>query len=214
MTSAEQIIDRHPVLFHMAEDGAWPSIRERGLLPTSALLDLFKVEGDERMLLERRQRRTKVALRDPVIGSVVIRDQKPLPETKLATCLLDGLTPAEWYVMLNQRVFFWLTPKRLETLLQARAYRSEPQTVITVDTAALLERHGDRVELSPINSGSVMPMARPRGLATFRSMADYDRDEIAELSVKAGVPDISELALRVERREPGGTRTVIYEGSK
>ena len=213
MTTVEDLIERHPYLFHMAEDGAWPSIRERGLLTTSALLDLYKVEGETRDLVQRTQRKTKVPLHDPELGSVMIRDQKPLPETKLATCLVDGLSTADWYVMLNERVFFWLTPKRLETLLQARAYRSEPQTVITVDTAALLERHHDRVELSPINSGSVMPMARPRGLATFRSIADYDRPEIAELSVKGGIPDISELAVRVERREPGGTRTVLFETS-
>ena len=82
--------------------------------------------------------------------------------------------------------------------------------MITIDTAELIERYGDRVELSPINSGSVMPMARPRRLATFRSIAAYDRPEIAELSVKGGMPDILELTVRVERREPGGARTVLY----
>jgi hypothetical protein len=210
VTTVERLIERHPQLYHMAEDGAWPSIMERGLLPTSMLLDLFGVNGQERAQVEREQRRQKVALNDPAIGSFVVRDQKPLPESKLATCLLDGLTPADWYAILNERVFFWLTPKRLETLLRARAYRSEPQTLITVDTAELLERHHNRVELSPINSGAVMPIARPRGLATFRSIADYDRDEIAELSVKGGVPDIFELTVMVERREPGGARTLLY----
>jgi hypothetical protein len=211
MATIEHLLEKHPLLFHMAEDGAWPSIRERGLMTTSALLDLFGIEGEERELVERGQRRRKVTLQRAGLGSIVVRDQKPLPQAKLQGCLNDGLTAPEWYGMLNERVFFWLTPKRLETLLQARAYRSEPQTVITVDTAALFERHGDRVRLSPINSGSVMPMARPRGLETFRSIGDYDRPEIAELSVKDGVPDVSELAVRVERRLPGGARTLLYE---
>ena len=210
MSSADQIIERHPLLFHMAEDGAWPSIMKRGLMTTSGLLDLFDITGEQRESIERRQRRSKVRLHNPSLGSVVIRDQRPLPDSKLATCLLDGLKTADWYAMLNERVFFWLTTRRLETLLQARAYRSEPQTVIAVDTAQLLKRHGDRVELSPINSGSVMPMARPRGLATFQSVTDYDRKEIAELAVKGGVPDISEIATRVERRVPGGMRTVLF----
>ncbi len=210
MTTVEALVELHPNLFHMAEDGAWPSIKERGLLTTSALLDLFNIGGDDRERLERRQRRSKVRLDDPSIGSVVIRDQKPLPESKLASCLQDGLSPADWYGMLNERVFFWLTSKRLETLLHARAYRSEPQTLITVDTAALVDRHRGRVELSPINSGAAMPIARPRGLSTFLPIAEYDREQIAELSVKGGVPDIAELAVLVERRTPDGVRTVLY----
>jgi hypothetical protein len=48
----ERLASRYPVLFHMAEDGSWESIRERGLLSTSALLDLFEVEAEERFAIE------------------------------------------------------------------------------------------------------------------------------------------------------------------
>jgi hypothetical protein len=48
----ERLASRYPVLFHMAEDGSWESIRERGLLSTSALLDLFEVEAEERFASE------------------------------------------------------------------------------------------------------------------------------------------------------------------
>jgi hypothetical protein len=34
-----QLVTDNPVLFHMAERGSWDSIREHGLLSTSALLD-------------------------------------------------------------------------------------------------------------------------------------------------------------------------------
>lgn len=46
------IAERWPRLFHMAEAGSWPMIREHGLLSTSALLDLFGVVGSNRDVIE------------------------------------------------------------------------------------------------------------------------------------------------------------------
>jgi hypothetical protein len=43
-------------LFHVAEAGSWPRIRDHGLLSTSALLDRFGVQGMEREVLEMRHR--------------------------------------------------------------------------------------------------------------------------------------------------------------
>jgi hypothetical protein len=209
----EELTDRFPRLYHMAEDGSWPSIAARGLLSTSALLDLYGIEGAERDTIERQRRRDKVRLDDPILGPVIIRDQKPLPESRLATCLEDGLTPADWYSTLNGRVFFWLTETRLETLLAARAYRSEPQTVLIVDTAEVIARYASEVELSPINSGAVMPIARPRGRSTFLPIKEYERPNVAELCVLRAIPDIAELVIRVERRSPTGDRTVLFARS-
>ncbi|HEV2742180.1 MAG TPA: hypothetical protein VGV91_03395 [Rubrobacter sp.] len=42
---ARQLAARHPVLYHMAEDGSRESIQRLGLLSTSALLDRFEVGG-------------------------------------------------------------------------------------------------------------------------------------------------------------------------
>jgi hypothetical protein len=44
------------VLYHMAEDGSWESIRQIGLLSTSALLDRFEVEGERRYAIESTRR--------------------------------------------------------------------------------------------------------------------------------------------------------------
>jgi hypothetical protein len=210
----ERLSERYPELFHMAEDGSWPSIRRGGLLSTSAILDRLAVAESERARLERMRRPEKVRLVDPELGVIVLRDQKPLPEAKLAGCLLDGLTTAEWYQLLNARVFFWPTEQRLTTLLQARAYRGEAKIVLVVDTAALLQRHGQRVELSAINSGTVMPIARPRGLQTFLGLDAYERDEVAELAVLHSVPDIVEVVLRVERRTPDGRVATLFDSAR
>jgi hypothetical protein len=195
----------------MAEDGSWPSIVERGLLSTEALLDLYGITGPSRDAIQRQWRREKVTLDDPRLGRVVVRDQKPLPDSKLASCLQDDLAPADWYELLNARVFFWMTERRLETLLQARAYRKDPQTVITLDTGILIERYADKVELSPINSGAVMPIATARGRSTFALLGEYTRRHAVELCLPYAVPDALDFVVRAERRVPGEKPEILFE---
>jgi hypothetical protein len=203
----EQLASRHPVLYHMAESGSWPSIRKHGLLGTSALLDLFGIEGDARRAIESSHRSESVVLRHPIHGEVVIRDQKPLSEAKLRGCLVD-MEPSEWYETLNNRVFFWLTRDRLATLLGARAYRGRSHTVLAIETARLLDRHLERVTLSPINSGSTVYVPVSRGRETFVSLHSYPdawwrKRRLAELAVGYSVPDASDFVLSVEEWEGG-----------
>ena len=44
--------ERYPRLWHMAEVENWELIQRRGLLSTSALLDLFQYEGAKREAIE------------------------------------------------------------------------------------------------------------------------------------------------------------------
>jgi hypothetical protein len=211
----------YPRLFHMAEAGAWPGIHRHGLLSTSVLLDLFEVGGPLRESLERRQRPECVTVSHPRHGSAVIRDQKPMDDRGLLRSLRDGLTPADWYALLNGRVFFWVSEHRLEKLLGARAYRGRLQTVLTLDTAALLARHAPRVTLSPINSGATKPVPQPRGRDTFLPLGDYPfeawrkkrgkTDIVVELAVAHSVPDVVDCVLRVEERQFGKKHSVLWE---
>jgi hypothetical protein len=215
-----ELIEHFPRLFHMAAAGSWPSIRAHGLLSTSALLDLFEVTGEDRIAVESRRRPDSVQLHHRLHGDAVIRDNKPLSDRKLAACL-DDMEPSAFYCLLNTRVFFWLTEDRLETLLGARAYRDEDQTIITVDTARLLARQAEEVTLSAINSGSTVYAPQRRGSATFKRIEDYDFDglrrrrgrskAVAELAVDRSVPDIESVALRAELQHAGGTRELLWE---
>jgi hypothetical protein len=199
----------------MAQDGAWDSISERGLLSTTALLDLFEVNCEERRQIESCHRPKSVTITHPVHGSAVIRDQKPMHESALLKCLQD-MTPREWYELLNRKSFFWVTEERVRQLLAARLYRNSTHTVITVDTASLLTAHEQRIALSPINSGSTLYNPRPRGAETFLPLGDYpfeDRKKraglqraVAELAIDYSVPDVGQHVIRVERRK--GTRIV------
>jgi hypothetical protein len=196
----DEFADRYPTVFHVAAPGAWPAIAEHGLLSTSALLDLYEVPPEERLELEERRRESTHTVTHAVHGSAVLRDQIPLSEAKLAACL-DDMTVPEWIRLLKGRVFFWLSRQRLKDLLGAKAYRDQDHEVITFDTRKLLARHGDRVELSPINSGSTLFNAAKRGSRTFRPLGIYDvleKRAPVELTVLHSVPDAKDLAQRVE----------------
>jgi hypothetical protein len=203
----DELIEYYPRLYHMAEDGSWPSISRHGLLSTERLIDLYEVPEPQRTTLLTRHRPNSVPLTHPRHGNAVIRDQKPLQITKLQQLLTD-MTVTQWIRLLNSHVFFWLHPERLTTLLNARAYRSRPHVVLTVDTRSLINAHADRIRLSPINSGAAAYLNGHRGSATFQPIAAYQHPRsrvrparhVAELAVAQQVPDIVDHTLRVERR--------------
>ena len=46
--ATERLVSRHPRLFHATEEGSWDAIGKRGLLSTTALLDLSAVVPSSR----------------------------------------------------------------------------------------------------------------------------------------------------------------------
>lgn len=200
MSSTERFILRYPELYHMAETGTWRSIQQRGLLSATALLDLFEIDGPERVAIESEWRETSVPIHHPVHGTAVIRDQKPMRPEWL-TKVLVGVNPQQWYELLNRKTFFFPTRDRLNRLLKAPPYRNRPHDVITVDTRALVERYSGRITLSHINSGFARFGQGLRCIGTFRSIHAYalvhGRREIAELAVDYNVPDIADIAISV-----------------
>jgi hypothetical protein len=220
MTS-EELIEHFPVLYHVAARDSWPSIAANGLLSTSAILDRLDVEHEQRRTIEERQRPESVVLVGPDRDRFVIRDQKPLHDGKLAGCLQDDLTVTEWHLILNRKVFFWVRPHRFERLLAARAYRAVRHTIISVDTARLVEQYEEQIRLSPMNSGSTSPMAHPRGRDTFRRISCYPfqerrrsrglQDAIAELTVEYEVADVDLLTTQVKEVGGGSETAVLWE---
>jgi hypothetical protein len=207
----QEFVDLYPRLYHAAHVDAWPSIEAHGLLSTTALLDLFEICGFERVFIESTRRPESVIIEHPRYGQAVIRDNKPITDSQLARCL-TGMAPADYYRLLNQRVFFWPTTERLENHLGARLNRHDFQLVLTVDTAALLGHNSERIRLSPINSGATFRRAAPRGPATFVPIADYDftarrrlrglAGALAEVTIEHRVVDLSAALIEVEKLRP------------
>ena len=202
MANQEEIIARHPLLYHMAEAGKWENIQRHGLLSTVALLRLFEVSEPQRSAIGSRYRGSRAVIRHGDYGCAVIREQTPMPPGKLGLALTD-MEPSEWYQLLNGKVFFWSTESRLVSFLQAKSHRDRPHDVLTVCTRSLVVQHAAETTLSPINSGTVRMPTHRRGSNTFQTIADYTcktkRECFAELAVEGGVTDIERHTLSVDR---------------
>jgi hypothetical protein len=198
-----------PTLYHMAELGSWPSIRATGLLSTSALLDSYGVSGEQRLEIEAQRRSSSATLSQPGRNSATIRDQLPMDDSGLRRCLRDGLTPNDWYRLLNSKVFFWLSRDRLIRLLRAGAYRMQEHDVLELDAKPLIDAYREKISLSPINSGCTKPFPTPRGNSTFLGIADYPYshwktkrkrgERVVEIAIDYGVPDIAKFVRKVNR---------------
>ncbi len=215
----EQFCKHYPQLFHMAHVDSWESIKKHGLLSTTALLDLFEISGEPRLAIESQCRPECVSISNHKYGTAVIRDNKPLPESKLSQCLTD-MSTKEWYELLNQKVFFWPTKERVLGLLHARAYRKHSHIVITLDARSLISEQIQNICLSRINSGAAPYSPTPRGSGTFVRLPNWPTDEgprsgklksaVAEVAVDYSVPNITKVATCVEEMRDGEEPKLIW----
>jgi Family of unknown function (DUF7002) len=213
----------HPTLYHMAEGGTWPSIRQRGLLSTQAIVDLYQPDADGREQILSTIRRDKIKLTSAALGEMTIRDQRPAKFLK--DCMNDGVSPQDHLDALNGRVFFWLRLSRLNRLLNASLYRHSRHTVLCVDTARLIGTYAGRVQLAPYNTGSMhVPTAPRRGPDVFTDLADYPYEQwlakrgrsgepVVELTVSYAIPDIARFVTKVEAWAGDKPIAVLHSGS-
>ncbi len=200
-------------LYHMAEAANWPAIQREGLHSASALLERAGLSGEEREHLEKRQRLAHTELPN----GVQLRDQRPMPPTALASCLI-GLTPSEWYALINARVFFWLDPQRLNR--HRAACHLRPQVVLTIDARRLVAAYAEKITVAPINSGNARRRPARRGAATFVPYASWlasawtseaaslgtpvrpSSHVPVELTVTGSIPDIMQFVVEVQHLAP------------
>jgi hypothetical protein len=197
---ARRNLPRH--VYHLAEEANWPSIKRIGLLPAAELIARAGLSGADRDRLKRSRRMSHTLLPD----GVEIRDQLVMPATALRACLV-GMEPADWYALMNSQVFFSLDPARLNRLRGACEPR--PQIVLTLDTAGLIARHGDRASVSPINSGHSLRRAARRGTATFVPYAAWVESGWASEAAALGTKERSKSHRPVELAIAGAIPDVI-----
>jgi hypothetical protein len=206
----------------MAERGSWPAIRDYGLLSTTALLDLYGIDGIPRERIELRHRPSSVPIHGDGLPGAVVRDQIPMSDAGLERALPARLKPSDWYGLLNAKVFFWLSMERLHTLTGAKSYRDVEHDVLEVDTRSLIEAHREKIWLCPINSGCTKPIPHPRDETAFLRIADYPyahwrgrrkrTERAVELAVDYSVPDIVHHVKRVVVKRGSDELAVIHSG--
>lgn len=201
-----RLIELYPRVYHMAECGAWDSIRTRGLMSATAVLDHLAVAGGDRARYESEHRGVKMDVRAGDPSHIVLRDQKPMPEGRLIRALTDGTTPRQWYELINGKVFFWAEETRLHGLLGARDYRHLEHDVLTLDSSTFIPAYAHAIWLCHMNSGNTWPMPHRRGTEIFRRIPDYPvkrsgnpEKTVVELVVDYAVPDIANFVTEVRR---------------
>jgi hypothetical protein len=207
----------YPVLYHMAEANTWGNISQYGLLSTSAILDLHSVEGARRLPYESMNRPDMMEVAATDVPSMFLRDQKPMTDARLEQGLNGAATPREWYELLNGKVFFWATQERLQTLLNARHYRTVEHDVLEVNSTTLIESYRDHIRLCHMNSGNTFPIPHPRDQSIFKTIRDYPSKPdgrpvkpVAELTVEYSVPDIRRHVTAVHRMRGAENLGRIY----
>ena len=138
----------------------------------------------------------------------MLTDNDPLTTKALEACLDGGMSPADWLLTLNSRVFFWTSEQDAQALIGARLNRGRRRVLLVLDTRRTAERHQDAMEPSPINSGSTIRRPARRGPTTFTPLSRHDyagwqrlrggRDRIREVTIRGTVPDVEGLI--IERR--------------
>ena len=219
--TAERLVEVYPFVYHMAAEGAWPSIQRHGLLSTHALLDLFEITGPKREIILDTPRSMSETIRHAQFGDAVIRDQRPMSASGLRRSLPKSISPEDWCRLLNRQVFFWATLERLETLLNGKAYRDRRHTIIHIETAELVGRYQRCIKLTTMNTGATKPMPHPRDYGSFVDLANFDYKAsrhkrgksraIAEVTVEWAVRDVSEMVSRVEERGAHSAMRVLYQ---
>ncbi len=182
------------VLTHVTSAANVTSIRDLGLLPSETLALRSGIEPDDILLRE-----APVTLR---LGQATARlnHQRPLRAGRSrAAQFLDGHTLEAWAMQLDRRVFFW--PARAPDAFARSLDRAGAAVTLRFDARMLFRRCGDRLDLSPINSGSALRQPARRGdwlyvpatqasrFADARRLrgAARARDQVAEMSLRGGL---------------------------
>jgi hypothetical protein len=179
------------------------SVQAHGLLSTQKLAE--RSSNVDRSML--RQHRHKELYLD---FGAFIRDQGGMQRKSIARALRSGVTPEDWFELLNSKVFFWLDLDRLNWHRQA--CNSESQVVLAIDAGRMLERYASVASVSPINPGYAMRTAAPRNHTTFVPYSKWvesgwESEEVpgasrrsrglwpAELAITGQIPDIAQFVI-------------------
>jgi hypothetical protein len=177
---------RYPHVWHIVEaDGAGPWLMRTGLFPAAELHRVAGLSSDG----TNREDFQPIDLGDA--RKAILRPQL-MQDHRLMPVLAGGYAgrPDLWRRLVDQHVFFWAEERRRDAFMRAcmrlRAAPVRPPVTLTIDTAALLARHGAIAFYATFNIGSaVRGGARvPRDESTLRPVADYRSGPVAELAIR------------------------------
>lgn len=187
MIELDQFAQKRPFLYHLTAGVNVDSITTSGTLFSASVLLEAADEAEAKVFLRvRRPQHLTIKLNGRLLQ---IRDQRPLSEKALAKCLEGDLRPADYYEILNSRVFLWPTIQRLQKHYDR--YKDEKPTLLRFSTSQIIALNPN-LEFSRLNSGATRAnsylggIAPRRGRGTFRlaKAFDYGISAIAEVTLQ------------------------------
>lgn len=191
------------IAYHLADIRNWKAIQAHGLLSTQRLAEL-STNVDGSMLRQHRPDRKYLD------HGAFISDQSNMQRKSLERALRSGVTPEDWFELLNSKVFFWLDLDRLNC--HRAACKGQKQVVLAIDAGRMLDEYAPLASVTPIHSGHAMRTAAPRNLTTFVPYkawveSGWDSEKVpgvsrrpgsswpAELTITGAIPDIARFVI-------------------
>lgn len=207
--------DACPVLWHCTAIGQWGVIARHGLQTAAQLIEAADLSDEERRALRTEPRQESVTLRLPDGRNSTIRDQVPLGNRERLTRALDGPTVEEWLALLDRRVYWFSRPGPM-SVLRDKYVAAGGQDVIAVATRTLIDRLGNRVEVSARNAGAIGRISEPyKRLDDFRPVAAFEGSpsRVREVTVVGGIDEVEALSPLVERHYPDGRIDIVRQSA-
>lgn len=186
MLDLDLLAQNRPFLYHLtARMNVASIINSRCLFSASLLLEHSDEPEPKSFLRARRPQHVIIKIKGE---SIQIRDQRPLSEKALSKCLDPDSKPADYYELLNNRVFLWPTIQRLQRHYQR--YKDEKPVLFRFSTHQILSLN-PRVEFSRLNSGATransylggVPPRRGRGTFCVAQKFAYTVSAVAEVTI-------------------------------
>ena len=180
--------------YHLSDRSNLEAISREGLFTAKQLIEAAGLPEEHRRSIAG-YRSSHIRL--PT--GAVIRDQGPMPPVALQRCLDPGISPTQWYELVNSHVFFWLHANRLARHIGACAGR--PQVVMKLHLHRLLEQYWRDAFVTPFNVGNARRRAAPRGLRSFVRLQEWltsrwDSEARCGAVVRARSHPPAEIAIR------------------
>jgi hypothetical protein len=95
--------------------------------------------------------------------------------------------------------------------LDGKGQRASRQTVIYANTRRLVERYGDSILLTHMNTGATRDVRHRRGRSTFQPIEAFTRRRVVELTIPYAVRDLMDLVVRVEEIGSNEPAAVVWQ---
>lgn len=182
-----KFIEKREFLYHLTDRRNFKIIHRNGImLSTKSIVDQSNLSVQDRLDFVR-NRRPVCCIINVNDTTYHIRDQRPISLKNLSKCLTNGLNVGDFIQILNNRVFFWPTVKRLQS--HYNRYADDNPLIIRVPTAEFLAINL-HTEFCRLNSGATRSNCHhngappERGLETFLPANLYDNSigSVAEVT--------------------------------